>query len=115
MVRPKISDKVEGIVLGLLRSKHTYRSIQNELESMGYRVSLGSIRNIRYKVGQQRNASSTASSTAKSKRTSTATTPDVIRKVAHMIAKANPPTQREMASKLGVSKGTIYNIIRKML
>lgn len=36
-----------------------------------------------------------------------AATSDVVRKVGPMIAKVNPPTQREMASKLGVLKGTI--------
>jgi hypothetical protein len=48
MERTKISDKVEDIVLGLLKTCRSYRSIQKELKSMGYCISLGSIRNIRY-------------------------------------------------------------------
>ena len=40
MVRRKISDKVEGIVVGLLKTKHTYRSIQNELKAIGYSISV---------------------------------------------------------------------------
>ena len=44
MVRTKISDKVEGIVLGLLKTKHSYRSIQKEVKSLGFSISLGTIK-----------------------------------------------------------------------
>jgi hypothetical protein len=39
MVRTKISDKVEGIVLGFLKTNRSYRNIQKELKSMGYIIS----------------------------------------------------------------------------
>ena len=39
----------------------------------------------------------------------------VIRKVKNMIAKVNPPTHIEMASKLGVSRGTVQHIIKNIL
>ena len=42
-------------------------------------------------------------------------TPVVIQKVKNMIAKVNPPTHREMASKLGVSRGTVQHIIKNIL
>ena len=32
-----------------------------------------------------------------------------------MIAKVNPPTHREMVSKLGVSRGTVQHIIKHIL
>ena len=44
MVRTIISDKVEGIVLGLLKTKHTYRSIQKEVKSLGFSIFLGTIK-----------------------------------------------------------------------
>ena len=44
MVRTKISDKVEGIVLRLLKTKHTYRSIQKEVKFLGFSISLGTIK-----------------------------------------------------------------------
>lgn len=40
-------DYVEGVVVGRLKTKHTYRSIQNKLKAMEYSISLGSIKNIR--------------------------------------------------------------------
>ena len=43
-VRTKISNNVEGIVLGLLKTKHTYRSIQKEVKSLGFSISLGTIK-----------------------------------------------------------------------
>ena len=44
MLRTKISDKIEGIVFGLLKTKHTYRSIQKEVKSLGFSISLGTIK-----------------------------------------------------------------------
>jgi hypothetical protein len=58
MVRTKISDTVEGIVLGLLETNLRYRNIQKELKSMGYIISLGSIRNIRNQIWLQRSVTS---------------------------------------------------------
>ena len=44
MVSTKISDKVERIVLELLKTKHTYRSIQKEVKSLGYSISSRTIK-----------------------------------------------------------------------
>ena len=40
----KISHKIEGIVLGLLETKHTYRNSQKEVKSLGFSISLGTIK-----------------------------------------------------------------------
>ena len=44
-----------------------------------------------------------------------ATPTHIITKVAAMISRVNPPTQREMAAKLGESSSTIRRLIRKVL
>ena len=44
MVRTEISDKVGGIALGLLKTKQTYRSNQKEVKSLGFSISLGTIK-----------------------------------------------------------------------
>ena len=106
---------MEGVVVGLLKTKHTYRSIQNELKAMGYSISLGSIKNIRYNIGYQRQNINAGFPMPKFRYRRNLTTPNVIRKINSMIAKVNPPTQREMSSMLGISKGTVYNIITKIL
>ena len=92
MVRRKISDKVEGVVVGLLKTKHTYRSIQNELKAMGYSISLGSIKNIRDNIGHQRRNINADLHMPKFKYRRNVATPNVIRKINRMIAKLNPPT-----------------------
>ena len=111
MVRTKISDKVEGVVLGLLKTKHTYRSIQKEVKSLGFSISLGTIKNISDNVGVQRQCANAGKPMPKFRRHTSVATPVVVRKVKNMIAKVNPPTHREMASKLGVSRGTVQHII----
>ena len=52
VVHTKINDKVEGIVLGLLKTKHTY--VKKEVKSLGLSISSGTIKNIRDNVGLQR-------------------------------------------------------------
>ena len=51
----------------------------------------------------------------KFRRHTSVATPVVILKVKNMIAKVNPPTHREMASKLGVSGDTVQHIIKNIL
>ena len=94
LVRTKISDKVEGIVLGLLKTKHTYRSIQKEVKSLGFSISLGTIKNIRDNVRLQRRCANSGKPIPKFRRRTSVATPDVIRKVKNMIANVNPPTHR---------------------
>ena len=57
MVRSKLPDKLEGVVLGLLQTSCTYRKIQEHVKAMGYTISLGSIKNIRDGVGIKRQIS----------------------------------------------------------
>ena len=51
----------------------------------------------------------------KFRRHTSVATPVVIRKVKNMIAKVNPPTNIELASKLGVSRGTVQHITKNIL
>ena len=115
MVCTKISDKVERIVLGLLKTKHSYRSIQKEVKSLGFSISFRTIKNIRDNVGLQRQCANAGKPMPQIRRRTSVATPAVIRKVKNMIAKVNPPTQREMASKLGVSRGSVQHIIKNIL
>ncbi|XP_052212984.1 uncharacterized protein LOC127831938 [Dreissena polymorpha] len=107
MMRRKISDKVEGVVVGLLKTKHTYRSIQNELKAMGYFISFGSIKNIHDNIGYPRQNINAGHLMPKFSFRRNVATPNVIRKINRMIAKVNPPTQREMSSMLGISKAAV--------
>jgi hypothetical protein len=58
IVRTKMSDKIEGKILGFFKTNRSYRSIQKKLNSMCFSISLGSIRNIRCQIGLQRSATS---------------------------------------------------------
>ena len=78
---------------------------------MGHNISMGSIRNIRYPIGVQRSSTSStlvgADYRSHTKRHSY--------NWPRMIAKVNPPTQREMAALLEVPKGIVYYIVKKIL
>lgn len=115
MVRTKINEQVEGIVLGLLKTKRTYRDIIKVVKELGFNISLGTIHNIRHKNGLQRNLSSNTSSTRKFKKRPSVSTPTVVRKISSMISRVNPPTQREMALKLKVSVGTVNRVIKQVI
>ena len=71
-------------------------------------------KNIRDNVGLQRQCANAGKPMPKFRRHTSVATPVVIRKV-NMIAKVNPPTYREMASKLGVSRGSVHHIIKEYL
>lgn len=115
MVRRKISDFVEGIVFGFLRQNWSHRRIQKVLKEIGHSVSLGAIHNIRHSKGLQRTEKFKQGKSGTFNKRPTAATRDVVSKIRKMIAKANPPTQREMASHCGVSLGTVNRIIKKIL
>ncbi|KAH3878466.1 hypothetical protein DPMN_002361 [Dreissena polymorpha] len=98
MVRQKISDSVEGVVVGLLKTQHTYRSIQHLLKAMGYSISLGSIKNIRDNNGHQCQNINAGLSIPKFRYRRNMATPNLIRKINRMIDRVNPTTQREISS-----------------
>ena len=75
MVRTKISDKDEGIVLVLLNTKHTYRSIQKETKSLGLSISLGVIKNKRDNAGLQRQCANAGKPVPKFRRHTSVATP----------------------------------------
>ena len=87
MVNNKNSDFVEGIVVGLLKTKHSYRSIQKVVKDLGYSISLGSISNILHKMGLNRSATYKRETRPKPKKRPTVSTPGVIRSIARMIKK----------------------------
>ena len=82
---------------------------------MGHTVSVGTICNVKkdIKIPSCRVPANQKTTKAKSRQNDTPR--HIIRKVAAIITRANPPTQREMAAKLGVTASTICRIIRKVL
>ena len=115
MTRRRISDLVEGIVLGLLRKKMSYRKIVAELKDMGHSVSVGAINRIHHAKGLIRNKIRNNLKIGTFQKRRTAATNDVISKIRNMIKSVNPPTQREMASKLGISQATVQRTIAKII
>ena len=115
MVRRKTNDVVEGIVLGLLKLNMSYRKIVKQVKDMGYNISIASVYRIKHRKGISRNINQKSGEKLKYKKRFTAATPDVIRKIRHMIDRINPPSQREIAIKCDVSIGTVNRIIKRIL
>ena len=113
MGRPKIDNEVEGIITYLLKKKTSYRHIQLELKGQGHDISIATIHRVKHLIGETRGTGCKKAKIGPYKRTPQKSTPGVIRKVAIMIKRVNPPTQREMATQLGVSQSTIHRIIKK--
>ena len=115
MVRPKINDVVEGIILGLLKQNMSYRNIMKQAEQMGHNNSVATVHRIKHgKVMTRNNECKTEKNETFTKRR-TAAIVAVVRKIHNMIKLVNPPTQREMAAKSEVSLGTVNRIIAKIL
>ena len=89
--------------------------IQKELMGMGHNVSVGTICNVKKDMERPSRRVPANLKKTKVKVRQNATPRHIITKVAAMISRVNPPTQREMAAKLGVSALTICRIIRKVL
>ena len=98
-----------------LRQKMSYRTIVKQVKQMGYSVSIATIYRIRHGKGGTRENAVNWFEKGKIKKRPTATTPDVVRKIENFIKKVNPPTQKEMAAKCGVSVGTVNRIIHSIL
>ena len=112
MERPKIDSVVEGIITYLLKKKTSYRHIQRELKGQGHDISIATIHRVKHLKGKTCGSGCKKAKIGPYKRTPHKSTPGVIREVAIMIKRVNPPTQREMATQLGVSQSTIHRIIK---
>lgn len=106
---------MEGIILYLLKKNVSYRNIQRELKGLGHDVSISTIHRVKHSIGKTRSVGSNKTSAGPYRRTPKKSTSDVIRKVAMMIKRVNPPTQREMSKQLGVSQSTVHRIIKNVL
>ena len=115
MVRPKINDVVEGIILGLLKQKMSDRNIVKQVGQMGHNVSVATVHRIKHDKGATRNSKRKTGKNETFTKRRTAATVAVVRKIPNMIELVNPPTQKEMAVKCGVSPSTVKRIIAKIL
>ena len=55
LVRPKINDVAEGIILELLKQKKSNRNIVKQVEQMGHNVSVATVHRIKHGKGATRN------------------------------------------------------------
>ena len=106
---------MEGIITCLLKKKKSYRHIQRELKDQGHDISIATIHGVKHLIGKTRGTGYKKAKIGPFKRTPQKSTPGVICKVAIMIKGVNYPTQREMATQLGVSQSTIHRILKNTL
>ncbi|KAH3843685.1 hypothetical protein DPMN_117212 [Dreissena polymorpha] len=82
---------------------------------MGHSMSLISIRNVRHDATLHRMTTPGGATNSTSSRRPYKVTPDFVCTIRRWISKINPPTQRKIALDTGMSKGTVYNIIKNVL
>lgn len=115
MPRHKISDRLEGVIKHLLRRGVKVKQIQEEVKSDGFDVSLSTIYRVKKNIGKERVLSGTSGKKLKFPKACNKATPVVINKIKSMTRRVNPPTQREMAQKLGISVGTVNRVINDVI
>jgi hypothetical protein len=112
---PKRTDpEVEGIILGLSKTGLSQRSIVGQLRSDGVVVSRRTVHNVINRIGKNRQAKAKGQPLPVKFQPSPSATPHVIRKINAMSQLENPPSQREMSKKVGVSLATVNRILKKL-
>lgn len=112
---PKKTDtKVEGWVLGLSSQGLSLRSIVKTLKSRNIAISHVTVRNIIKNIGYRRQRKAAGFPSPEKVQPVKVTTVKVVRKVKRLSELENPPTQKEMAKKVGVSPSTVRRILEKL-
>jgi hypothetical protein len=106
-----VSPELRGRILALGAQKYSSSMISNELKKQNFTVTRRTVSNVLKNHNNCDGISAMNGSLAERKRLPNIRTPSVIKKVKNFIASDNPPTQREMARRVGVSQATINRII----
>jgi predicted XRE-type DNA-binding protein len=109
MPRNKISDIVEGRILGLLQQGYSQPRIVNILKHDGINVAQTTVSNVKRKIGRQRNSPIKIQIFRKDR----SLAPSIVKKVIKKIDVENPPTQRAIAKSVGISQSSVSNIVKK--
>jgi hypothetical protein len=113
MPKPVPKD-LEDAVKALAKLNYSYSMIIKELKDAGKSISKNGITKILNSVGKNRSAKSQGLPTPPKVRPPTVVNCDVIRKIKKMIDLDNPPTQKVMANKVGISQTTVHRVIKKL-
>lgn len=106
---PKKTDaKVEGMVLGLSEAGLTQRSIVSRLKQKGIAISQRSVSNIVNNNGKRRQAKAKGLSSPVKVQPAKVVNPGIVRRIDVLTSKENPPSQRELSRRVGVSLSTVH-------
>lgn len=112
---PPVHPEVEGCILQLSQMKLSSFMIQKELEKSKILVTVSTINHFVKKNKENPNKETRMERPAQLPRIRLAGTSAIIKKVKFSSATANPPTQRAIATCLGVLKAVVNRIIHKNL
>lgn len=112
---PKIDSFWEGYITALSDVKYSYTEIIKQCKKRGFIISRAGISRIINKVGKSREGLIPKGQKQANPRRPTSRTPDVIRSVKKFVSGSNPATQRSLATKVGISLGTVNTIINRDL
>ncbi len=108
---PKISAKVEGIVLGLSKANWDQRSIAEHPE-VG--ISQTAVFNIIHSKGKRRQAKAKGLPSPVKYQPPKVVTRDILKRVDLLTSKPNPPGQRRIGQLVNVSQTTVSRLVKKL-
>jgi hypothetical protein len=112
---PKMNRFWEGYVMGLFHAGFSYSMIVKQCVAHGMSVSKATVSSLVKRTSGTALPPPTSPTKATRRRPCTKMTPSVLRTVRGMALQENPPTQRDMAKRVGVSQSTVHTAIRRRL
>lgn len=109
---PHLTPEQEAVIKTLSKLKYSYSMIMEEVRGHGFSVSLGTINRVLHGIGKNRKARNAGLPRTPKQTPRKVLTPNVLRKIDRMTSKANPPSQREMSRKLGVSLTSVNRSVK---
>ena len=111
----KFDIKLETTILTLSKRKMSVRQIQEYLKKENKHVSIGKISNVINGIGLKRSFVAQGLEIPTLRRIRKVRTVRIINKLQNIFKTANPPSQRNVASKLGVSQASINRCLHEDL
>jgi hypothetical protein len=107
----KLAPEVDALIFAFSKMGFSRRQVQSKLKEQNITVSDKTVSNVLNSIGYRRNHKSVGLSSPKKEQPRTVRTRALIQKIDNLTNKKDPPTQRAMAASLGVSVGTVNNVL----
>lgn len=112
---PRIHSETRSMVLALRPEGLSHQKISDRLKALGVGVSAKSVGRILERDAKKKSGNPSPRKRLPKHQVPSVRTKRIIKKVDKLISSPNPPTQREIGRRLGISEGSVRNILKKDL